>query len=770
MLKNSADKQVGGAAVASGPNPGNLSTEEILLRGVVARITYQNAESGFGVIRVTPENIGSEQETTVVGVFPSTLSLGANIIARGAWQTHAKFGKQFRARSVTETEPTTTDALVKYLGSGSIKGFGPVLAERVVTAFGDDTLRILNDEPEKLRDVPGIGEKKFQEIRGAWEQKKNLREVLLFFQGHNVPLGLAQRIYNAYGDKAIEKVRENPYILARDVWGIGFLTADKIAQALGIDPRSSARIAAGLEYTLKRGGDDGHCFLPRDLLIAKASSLLSLADEERIAEILDQSIREGALISENESIYSPLLHLAEVQVAENLAARLTRGVVFDKDIPEHLIEAACGRSLVTSVPSGSGLTENKVIRLSEKQKDAIRLAATEPLIVITGGPGCGKTTVVKTISSLYKSAGLSIKLAAPTGRAAQRLAEVCEMEASTIHRMLKFDPQTRGFVHDHNDPLPVDAIIVDESSMIDISLASALLRAIPLGARIVIVGDADQLPSVGPGLFLSDLLQMKSAPRVLLDTLFRRAEESAITSIAYSINHSQVPEIPEPDGQTKSDAYFLPAKELTQAAELIERLVVEQIPKRFGFSGSDITVLTPMNQGELGVIALNKRLQARIRPHIPGTAEVNLGDNLVFRLGDRVCQRVNNYNITSGGVFNGDQGEIVGIDLESRSIRVKLWDGREVDYGQDAIYQLDLAYALTIHRSQGSEVPVVVLALHDSHTVLLERQLIYTAVTRAKKLLIVVGTKRALVLATKRARSRRRYTALTSRTENLLIS
>ena len=747
---------------------GKQGSDAEFLRGTVVRVTFRSEDSGFTVLKVEPDsdnqNFGAQlQTTTVVGEIPSDVGPGVSFIARGTWKSHPKFGKQFRAYSFTEAEPTSDEAIIRYLGSGNIKGFGRVLAERVVRHFGEQTISILDEDPDRLREVSGIGAKKLLEIKSSWGEKKNLREIILFFQQQNVSLGLATRIHQAYGDRAIEKVTENPYILARDVWGVGFRTADRIARSLGIDPNSKERLIAGIAFTLKSSADDGHCYLPTEELVQRAARLLELEDTTALEEALAEANLRSELVEEQGQMYLPSLHLAEQQLCRRIAMRVDPLATPTPPIEAAVVSRACGESY-----AAHGGNDAKMIRLSEEQQRAIRFAAERQLTVITGGPGCGKTTVLRAIAALFRRAGLNTKLTAPTGRAAQRLAEVCSMEASTIHRLLRYDPSSRGFVHDQQDPLELDALIVDESSMIDLPLATALFNAIPAGTRIVIVGDADQLPSVGPGRFLADLLRISAVPRVELTALFRRAEESLITGIAHKINAGEIPSIPEPDGQTRSDAYLLEAKELETAANLVERVVVEQIPKKFGFTGADITVLTPMNQGDIGVITLNQRLQDRLVPLRPGLPFVRWG-NIEFRLGDRVCQRVNNYNIHANGVFNGDQGEIVGIDAESRSVFVQLWDGREIEYPSDTLHQLDLAYALTIHRSQGSEVPAVVLLVHQSHTIMLERQLIYTAVTRAKQLLIVIGTKKALALSAKRNRSTNRFTSLVERTEELLL-
>ncbi|MCB0324709.1 MAG: AAA family ATPase, partial [Bdellovibrionales bacterium] len=651
---------------------------EVFFRGTVTRITYRNRESGFGVLRaeadpgIDPYSRGPLSQSTLVGVLPADLAAGASIIARGQWQTHPKFGRQFKAWSLTEADPTGVDAIAKYLGSGAVKGFGPTLAQRVVEAFGENTLKVLDETPEKLIDVPGIGEKKLSEIIAAWQQKRNLREVLLFFQNHGISLALGQRIYNAYGDRAIEKVSDNPYLLAREVWGIGFQTADRIASALGVDPASPERMAAGVAFALNQAADDGHCYLPRSELVERAGKLLQVSDPAPLERGVTDAMLRGELTADGDYLYAPPLYQAETHLARDLAARAGREQACPKPIASHLVQAACEHAVLTE-QSGEG---PKVIRLSEQQQHAVRLAADHRLLVITGGPGCGKTTLLRTLARLFRQAGLETKLAAPTGRAAQRMAEVCGMPASTIHRLLKYDPMRRDFSHNEDDPLELDALIIDESSMIDVPLAASLLAAVPPDARLVIVGDADQLPSVGPGLFLGDVLRLDVIPRICLTTLFRRADESSITGIAHQINSGLVPSIPEPDGETRSDAYFLPVQDSESAAQLIERLVTEQIPKKFGLRGSDITVLTPMNQGPLGVVALNQRLQKRMVPHLPGSPQVHVGE-LSLRCGDRVCQRVNNYQLHANGVFNGDQGTIIGVDLEERCVFVELWDGRE---------------------------------------------------------------------------------------------
>jgi len=735
-----------------------------MLQGTVRRVTFRSAETGFGVLKIEVSSSSSERrdgELTMVGEIPATIAAGTLILARGRYQTHPKFGEQFRAYSINETEPTTDEGLIRYLSSGSIRGFGEVLAGRVVSAFGTDTIRILDQEPYRLIDVPGIGKKKLEEILASWSEIRQDREAQLFFHEHGIPSSLAQKIMRAFGKRAVERVKENPYELCDALWGVGFLTADRLALSLGIDPLSDQRIVAALEFTLKQSAEDGHTYLPEEVLLERTIRQLGAEANEKLLGAIERAVAEGRVIRETlggrHLVYSRALHEAETKLAGYLKERLASVV---PTLAPHIIAAAASADYLASA------TDSRLIVLSEEQRRALEIAASSSLTVITGGPGCGKTTLVRALVGMFRRAGLVVKLAAPTGRAAQRLSEVCEHEASTIHRLLKYEPVDRGFLHGAGYLLECDVLMIDESSMLDIQLAEALLQAVPRGARVIFIGDADQLPSVGPGLFLGELLEIAQRTTIRLTNLFRRANESLISVAAHQINSGDLPVIPEPDGVTKSDAYFLPIREAVEGGALVERLVSEQIPKKFGFRGTEITVLTPMNQGELGTQTLNRRLQERHIPSSLGLPAVSFG-GLEFRLGDRVCQRVNNYQLSSG-VFNGDQGEVIGVDQENKRLVVRLWDGREVEYPKETLPQLDLAYALSIHRSQGSEIPVVVLVLHDSHAILLERQLIYTAITRAKKLLIIVGSRRAFVMAVKKTRSRRRYSGLVLRLgENL---
>ena len=547
-----------------------------------------------------------------------------------------------------------------------------MLAKRALDKFDSDLVRILDEEPHRLIEVPGIGKKKLEEIVESWVKLRGNREAELFFHQQGIPAYLARRVISRYGKRATEVVKKNPYILVDELYGVGFISADKIALALGIERDSDQRLQAGLEFALKEASNDGHTYLPADVLLARSQKLLGIERQEKLIDSITRAISEGRIISERvnnqDLIYSKLLHEAETSVAYELKQLLEAEV---KELPPSTVESASS----SAYPASS--SESRLIFLSEEQQSALRLAAASPITVITGGPGCGKTTLVRALVAMFRKAGLLIRLAAPTGRAAQRLSEVCEHEASTIHRLLKYEPSDRGFLHGKHFKLDADVLMVDETSMLDISLARSLLEAINKGTRVIFVGDADQLPSVGPGLFLSDLLQIAQSKTIRLTNLFRRANESLISVAAFQVNSGEVPDINEPDGTGKRDAYFLPINEQIEGAALIEKLVTEQIPKKFGFSAKEVTVLTPMNLGELGTIQLNKRLQEKILPSSKGVPAINFG-NQHFRLGDRVCQRVNNYQLGTNGVFNGDQGEVIGVDQENTQLTVRLWDGREI--------------------------------------------------------------------------------------------
>jgi len=728
---------------------------EEILRGEVSRITYRNDANGYVVLQVAVPD--QRERITVVG-NATKINEGSPVIIRGIFRNHPKFGKQLVASSITETPPETVDGLIKYLGSGTIKGIGESTAKRIVREFGSETMEVILRTPERVANLKGVGPSKAKLLTEAFAGQSEMREIYRFLLEHNITQNLATKIFERYGSRSIETLSKDPYILARlgGIRGVGFKTADEIAKSLGFEFSSLARLRAGIYHALEKSLDDGHCFLTVELLFERARALLSLHDEDDLLPHLQTLLEESAVVRDNDKIYLPPLFRAEVAVSEFVALRCNRN-----DTP--FLDPSLVADALKAGEESLGIT------YSEEQRSAVLDATHYPLVLITGGPGCGKTTVIKALSLVFKYAGKRLALAAPTGRAAQRMSQVCGLPASTIHRLLKFDPRGGGFTHGVNDPLPIDGIIVDEASMIDLSLAKDLFSAIPRNAPLILVGDKDQLPSVGPGKVFGDLLSLKELRTVSLSRLFRRAEESSINSIAFQVNSGIVPTIPEPDGITKTDAYFIPKSDAEEAGSLIEKLVAEQIPKKFGIDSKDIVVLTPSNRGPLGIQSLNARLQARLNPKADEEQEIEL-NGTILRLGDRVCQRVNNYQIDHHGVYNGDMGEIYSIDRATRSLQVELWDGRIIKYDSAALGQLSLAYAVTVHRSQGSEIPCVVLALHESHYSLLERQLIYTGITRAKKVLIVVGSKRALSIASKRTTTSRRCTYLRDRVRQALTT
>ena len=725
--------------------------EEQVIRGVVRRITYRNPSNGYTVMQL---DVAEQADTiTVVGSLLSA-SVGAHLLIRGSYQVHPKYGEQFHATGMSETTPSTPEGLATYLGSGLIKGIGPKTAKRLIKEFGTDVIEIITQEPERIAAVSGVGSHKAKLIAEGLASQGEIREVMRFLMEHNISPNLATRIYEKYKNKAVEVLTKDPYLLARQMRGVGFLTADSIALNIGLKEDSPQRLKAGVYYALERASDDGHCYLPEDQLLLRARTLLGIDETIDLSEHVDSLIQDDYLVRYKGGIYLKQLFKAEEFVASFVASRNAGALT--AVLPEVEAESAIQQA-----------EKELEITFSLEQREAVFEATRNRLIIITGGPGCGKTTVIKALSAVFSHAKKRMLFAAPTGRAAQRMSQVCGRPASTIHRLLRYDPIKGRFLHGPNEPLMADAIIIDEASMLDINLAKDLFSAIPKGTHLILVGDKDQLPSVGPGRVFGDLVTLKEVKTISLSQLFRRSEKSNITSIAHLINSGTVPNIPEPDGKTKSDAYFIPKSDPEETAKLIESLISTQIPEKFEIESSDITVLTPSNRGPLGTIALNQQIQNRVNPAgaLDAEQELEVG-NTIFRLGDRVCQRVNNYQLDEAGVFNGDLGFVYEINRSERTMVVELWDGRLIKYGPGDLYQLSLAYAVTVHRSQGSEIPCVILALHDSHYTLLERQLIYTGITRAKKLLIVVGSRRALNIACKRTSTRKRCTMLRERVKN----
>jgi len=727
--------------------------EPEVVRGTIERVTFRNANNGYSVLQVVPED--SCDRITVVGMAPH-VNAGSYVMMTGSYITHPKFGKQFTLQTMTETPPSTSEGIERYLASGLIAGVGKRTAARIVKEFGLSSLQVIQNEPEKIASLAGVGKKRAEILNTALLQRGEFEQILRFLVEHQISTNLSAKIYERFKGQTVDIIKRDPYVLAREIRGIGFHTADTIALNLGVLPDSPQRLKAGLYCALVAAADDGHCYLSRQVLLDRAHMLLGLAEPLDLGEPLEQLLVEGLLIIFENGIFLKHYDQAEDAVGRFIAERTTpreKHSIPNSTINESIVEAE--RTLG--------------VELSPEQRLAVESAALLPLLIITGGPGCGKTTVIKALALLFERAGLSFALAAPTGRASQRMSQVCNVPASTIHRLLKYDPLTTRFVFNARNTLPYDAIIIDEASMVDVLLARDLFAAIPAKCTIILVGDKDQLPSVGPGRVFGDLVGCSAVRVITLLRLFRRSHESHINTVAHMINTGEVPTIPAPDGITKSDAYFIQRDNADESSRLIESLIAEQIPKKFGFSGSDIAVLTPSNRGPLGTLELNKRLQERLNPRASHSDDevLEFGD-LEFRVGDRVCQRVNNYKIDLTGVFNGDMGTVVQVNHEDQKLSVELWDGRLIEYPRGEVAQLSLAYAVTVHRSQGMEVPCVVLALDDSHFMLLERQLVYTGVTRAKKLLIIVGSKRALSLAAKRAQTKKRCTLLRERIVELL--
>jgi len=729
------------------------------LQGIVERVTYHAEDSGYTVARFKVP--GVRDLVTILGRFPS-VSAGQTLRLSGFWREHPKFGQQFQVMHTQELKPATLTGLEKYLGSGLIKGIGPVTAKRIVAHFGLETLDIIEEQCDRLIEVSGIGKGRVERIQVAWAVQKAIKEVMVFLQGHSVSTTYAVKIYKQYGDQSIEVVSRNPYQLATDIYGIGFLTADTIARNLGIEPESAFRYQAGLLYVLSGAAEDGHCFLPQRELVARVVKQLALpghpVDPTRIAELIAQMALGKHLIvqpgygdlHDQQICYAPAFYSTEHALATRLSTFVRTPVEVDLPRVQRWIE---------------GYTQKQGIALSAQQRQAVEVAASSRLLVLTGGPGCGKTFTTRTIVALWKAMGKSILLAAPTGRAAQRLAEMTSREAKTLHRLLAFDPRTMQFRHNEGNPLDAQAIIVDEVSMLDLFLAHSFVKAIPPDAQVLIVGDIDQLPSVGPGMVLRDLIASDHIPVVRLTEVFRQAATSHIVTNAHKINAGQYPHLTPTTKFAESDCLWLEASEPPLGAEGIRHLVSEFLPRHGIDPVQQVQVLCPATRGEIGTRQLNTMLQQVLNPPKQGKVEMARGGSFL-RVGDRVIQQVNDYQRE---VFNGDVGTIIAIDLEEQDVVVHFTE-REVTYDYADLSELALAWAVTVHKSQGSEYPVVILPIFMQHYMLLSRNLLYTGLTRAKQLAIVVGPTKAIGLAVKRVMDRQRYTALADRLKILVDS
>ncbi len=720
---------------------GNESMVFQELEGTVERITFQNEENGYTVARLQPK--GKSYEITVVGNLAG-VHVGELLHLRGMWTTHPEYGRQFEVHSYTVRLPATVEGLRKYLSSGLIKGIGPVMANRIVDHFGLETLDVIENAPERLLEVHGIGKKRVAMIQRAWAEQRQIKEIMLFLQAHDISSGLAVKIYKAYGDDAIRILRTDPYRLAKDIYGIGFKTADKIAQNLGLPPDAPQRIQAGLIYALGTFMDDGHCFATHDELVQVAAALLEVPPDV-CAGHLDTLIAQGDLIAEDEAVYLPPFHYAEVGVARKVRllqeSRRDRLAAFQEADWPRLFE---------------WLDRQGTIRLAPEQRAAVRAALTHKVSVLTGGPGTGKTTVTRAIIQILRAHGGSVLLAAPTGRAAKRLSEATGMPAQTIHRLLEFSPAAGNqFLRDRENPLDADLIIVDEASMIDVLLMNHLLKAVEVGSHLFLVGDVDQLPSVGPGNVLADLIESGMVPVTRLQTIFRQAANSTIIVNAHRINRGQMPRFP----RRARDFFFFNQPDPEQAADLVLDIVARRIPRTFGYDPVvDVQVLSPMHRGAVGVGELNRRLQDVLNPPDHHKPEYRHGHR-VFRTGDRVMQVRNDYEKR---VFNGDMGWVREVDLENQVLRVD-FEGELVEYEFHQLDQLVHAYAVSVHKSQGSEFPVVVIPLLMSHYLMLQRNLLYTGVTRAREMVVLVGSKKAIAVAVKNNRTVQRRTRLAQR-------
>lgn len=708
---------------------------ETTLEGVVDKIVYENTENGFFVGRLRTSELGSPD--TFVGNLMA-VSPGETIRLRGRWVEDKRFGRQFRSSSAEVIQPTSAQGIEKYLGSGLIPGIGPVYAKRLVEAFGVETLKVIGEQPERLRRVPGIGKKRAEQIRDAWNAQRSVQSIMMFLQGHGIPPGQAVRIYKQYGDAAAATLRRNPYQLARDITGIGFLSADRIARQMGIAPDAPERIKAGLLHALAEACDAGHVFYQGEELHRAASELLGLP-EDGISGMLAEMGKTGELVLEKDAWYLPLMHHAEAGCSERLKRLLRAPLEFVPVQAENALR----------------WVERRVgITLSEEQREAIRVGVHAKVMVITGGPGTGKTTVIRSLLAILEAKGVSYLLAAPTGRASKRMEAATGVEARTIHRLLEFSPVTGTFQRDEKNPVVTDMLVVDESSMLDIQLAHCLFRALKPGTRLILVGDVDQLPSVGPGNVLLDIIASGVVPVVRLQKIFRQAAQSGIISNAHRINRGEMPLFNE------EDFFLIERNDPQKALETIVEVVSRRLSARFGLNPlRDIQVLAPMRRGLAGVEGINQALKQALNP------DGQLVPRRTFGVGDKVMQTRNNYELD---VFNGDVGIVTVVDTEAGEMEVCFEDDRRVLYGLEETDNLTTAYCTTVHKAQGSEYPAVVLSFLPQHYMMLQRNVLYTAITRGKRLVVIVGAAKAVAMAVHNSNIVQRNTNLADRLRNAL--
>jgi len=712
---------------------GNL-TPPVHLEGTVKRIVFESADTGFMVARLEVE--GQVDLVTFVGNLLA-VSEGEMVRLTGQWVEDKKFGRQLRVETFESVVPSTVAGIENYLASGLIEGIGPTYAKRLVESFGTDTLRVIDEEPHRLRDVPGIGKKRALQIREGWAEQRAVQSIMIFLQGHGITASQSVKIYQQYGDGAMAILRNNPYQLAEDISGISFKGADKIAMEMGIAKDADERLEAGVAHVLQQATVHGHLFLPATELLEESVRLLDIGPEP-MAAALDRAILGAKIIRDHEACYTPKAHQAEVGTADYLKRLIST--------PSESIE-------ILSMENALKWVQKKLaIELAEEQQEAIRTGLQSKVMVITGGPGTGKTTVINSLLSILDKKSVSYLLAAPTGRAAKRMEEATDRESRTIHRLLEFSPKFGGFARDESDPLLTDLVIIDEASMLDMQLMFSLVKALPPFARLILVGDIDQLPSVGAGNVLMDIIASQVIPVVRLQTIFRQAEQSGIVVNAHRINTGQHPQF------NTEDFFVIDRPDPARALETIVEVVTNRLPKKFGLDPiHDIQVLSPMRRGETGMIRINEALQAAMNPEGSPIAKRDL------REGDKVMQLRNNYELD---VYNGDVGVITRVDTVAKEVEVAYEDQRRILYGFDDLDDLGLAYAMTVHKSQGSEYPAVVVPMLSQHYMMLQRNVLYTAITRGKQLVVIVGDEKAINMAVNNSRLSHRNTLLAERLRN----
>jgi len=724
------------------------------LEGNLEAVTFRNEENGFTIARL---NTFDKEQVTIIGAFANPIP-GEALQVWGKWETHRQYGRQFRIERYRLLKPTNPDALEKFLGGGMIKGIGTSIAQKLVAFFGVDTIEVIENSPERLTEAPGIGRKKAKAIVKGWDEHKEVRHIMLFLQGQGISATYAMKIYKEYGEQAIEIVTKNPYQLARDVFGIGFKKADGIAGQMGFAHDAPERIEAGVLHCLRQAADQGHCFLPEEELVKGAAEILSGGDDgpaenaptlDAARAAIERMIQLQYLIRDTDDpartpIYLKSMFIRELNLAHGLG-RLAGLPMNRSSIPADLpkfVRDICG---------------SLKIELAPEQTRAVIESLRSRVLVLTGGPGTGKTTTTRAILQAHLQCGRKVALASPTGRAAKRLAEVTGQQAQTLHRLLEVDPKTFTFKRDAENPLECETLIVDEFSMVDLNLAYSLVRALPDKAQLILVGDADQLPSVSAGNVLRDVIASGRAPVVRLTEIFRQAAESTIITNAHRVNHGEMPTLVPTRRWQTADCLFIPQDDPLAAARKVCDVVCRSLPA-LGYTSEQVQVLTPMQRGTLGAVYLNEMLQQALNPRQFGVAEHTRGQK-TLRCGDRVIQTVNNYDLE---VFNGDIGYLAHIDKEKQVLVVR-YPEREVTYPFDTTEELQLAYALTVHKAQGSEYPAAEVVMHTQHYLLLQRNLLYTALTRAKKLVILLGSQRAVGIAVRSQNRLERYTRLEAR-------